>query len=121
MLVEANRVCRHGGTVAIVIDQNVHLQDAVFVDFFARKAATTPVASWFGLKAGAALVPAFSIPQSDGRYRLVYEEPIDCEAYRDLEPSEALLRITQELSAIQERTIRERPEYWMWSIGTRDG
>jgi len=105
---------KDGDTVAIVIDQNVHLKDAVFVDFFGRQAATTPVAAWLALKTGAVLLPAFSMPLSSGRYKLTYEEPLDLEPYRDLPQAEAIRAITQELTRVQERVIREHPEYWLW-------
>jgi KDO2-lipid IV(A) lauroyltransferase len=108
------KLMRAGETVAVVIDQNVHLEDAVFVDFFGTKAATTPIASWFAWKTGAALVPAFSFPLPDGRYRAVYEEPIDAAPYRDLPRDEAILALTQKLADIQERYIRERPDCWLW-------
>ena len=111
---QMRRLMKAGETVGLVIDQNVHLEDAVFVDFFGRKAATTPVPSWFALKTGAALVPVFCYPLPDGRYHAVYEEPVDVAPYRDLNRDEALLRITQELARIQEKYIRERPELWMW-------
>lgn len=111
---QMRKLMKAGETVAVVIDQNVHLEDAVFVDFFGTKAATTPIASWFAWKTGAALVPAFSFPLSDGRYRAVYEEPIDAAPYRHLDRDEAILALTQKLADIQERYIRERPECWLW-------
>lgn len=111
---QMRRLLRDGEAIAFVIDQNVHLADAVFVDFFGRRAATTPVASWFALKTGAALVPAFCYPLPDGRYRAVYERPIDCERFRGLEPDQAMLALTQELAAVQERYIRQHPDCWLW-------
>jgi KDO2-lipid IV(A) lauroyltransferase len=105
---------REGETVAFVTDQNVHLQDAVFVDFFGRKAATTPVAAWFALKTGAALVPAFCYPLPGGRYRAVYEAALDLEPYRNLDRDAALAAITQKLAGIQEAHIRKAPDCWLW-------
>jgi KDO2-lipid IV(A) lauroyltransferase len=113
-LAQTRKLIREGETVAIVTDQNVHLQDAVFVDFFGRKAAATPIASWFALKTGAALVPAFSYPLASGRYRAVYERPLDLEKYRHLDRDAALAAVTQELAAIQERHIRNQPDCWLW-------
>ena len=101
-------------TVAFVSDQNVHLDDAVFVDFFGRKAATTRVPSWFALKTGAALVPVFCYPLSNGRYRAIYEEPLDSACFAGLEQEAALMAMTQELASIQERYVRERPDIWLW-------
>ncbi|HXV62613.1 MAG TPA: lysophospholipid acyltransferase family protein [Vicinamibacteria bacterium] len=111
---QMRRLMKAGETVAFVIDQNVHLQDAVFVEFFGKKAATTPVASWFAITSGAALVPVFCYPLPDGRYRAVYEAAIDAERFRELPRAEALQKLTQELVTVQERYIRERPEIWLW-------
>lgn len=111
---QMRKLLREGETVALVTDQNVHLQDAVFVDFFGKKAATTPVASWFGLKTGAALVPTFCYPLASGRYRAVYEDPIDVEPYRSLDRDAALAAVTQKLASIQESHIRKAPGCWLW-------
>lgn len=111
---QMRRLLRDGAIIAFVIDQNVHLEDAVFVDFFGRKAATTPVASRFALKTGAALVPVFCYPLPDGRYHAVYEQEVDCGRYRGLEPGQAYLALTQELVEIQERYIRAHPDCWLW-------
>jgi KDO2-lipid IV(A) lauroyltransferase len=105
---------REGESVAVVVDQNVPLEDAVFVDFFGRKAATTPVPAWFALKTGAAIVPAFSYPLPGGRYRAVYEPEIDVEPYRGLDRDLALVALTQKLASVQEARIRKAPELWMW-------
>ena len=50
------RLLRDGETVAVLVDQNVAKEDGLFVDFFGRKAATTPVVSWLAVKTGATLV-----------------------------------------------------------------
>jgi KDO2-lipid IV(A) lauroyltransferase len=111
---QTRKLLREGETVAIVTDQNVHLEDAVFVDFFGRKAATTPVASWFALKTGAALVPVFCYPLARGRYRAIYEGPVDVEPYRSLDRDAAMAALTQKLANIQESHIRRAPRCWLW-------
>ena len=111
---QMRELMRDGETVAIVTDQNVHRKDAVFVDFFGQKAATTPVASWFALRTGAALIPAFCYPLPGGRYRAVYESPIDFEPYRDLDRDAAVAAVTQKLASIQESHIRKAPDCWLW-------
>ena len=113
-LSQMRKLMREGGCVAVVTDQNVHLQDAVFVDFFGRQAATTPVASWFALKTGAALVPAFCYPIASGRYRAVYEDPVDVEPYRNMDRDAAVAALTQKLASIQESHIRKAPDCWLW-------
>lgn len=108
------RMMKDGESVAVVIDQNVSKEDAVFVDFFERKAATTPVASWIGLKTGAALVPAFTLPLADGRYRLIYEKPIYPSAYPNLERRRAIELLTQQCADVLEGYVRRNPEFWLW-------
>ena len=63
--------------VAILIDQHIATVDAVKVDFFNRPAATTTALATLALRTGAPLVPAFALPLAGGRYRLVYEHPVE--------------------------------------------
>ena len=63
--------------VAILIDQHIHGADAVKVDFFNRPAATTSALATLALRTGAPLVPAFALPLAGGRYRLIYEHPVE--------------------------------------------
>jgi KDO2-lipid IV(A) lauroyltransferase len=108
------RMLKDGETVAVLIDQNVALDDGVFVDFFGRPAATTPVASWLALKTGAALVPVFTLPLADGRYRLIYEKPIDPRPYKSLDRSQAGAELTQQCVRVLEGYVRRNPEFWLW-------
>ena len=66
--------------VAILIDQHIHGADAVIVDFFNRPAATTSALATLALRTGAPLVPAFALPLPGGRYRMVYEHPVELPA-----------------------------------------
>ena len=113
-LMPIRRLLGKGETVALVIDQNVHLEDATFVDFFGRKAATTSVPARLACRTGSMIVPAFCYPLPDGRYRAVYEEPIDGDAYRGVERSVAVREITQTLAHVQEKHVRENPRMWLW-------
>lgn len=108
------RLLKDGETVAVLIDQNVAREDGLFVEFFGRKAATTPVASWLALKTGAALVPVFTLPLADGRYRLIYETPVDARAFSALPRQEAAQALTQECARVLEGFVRRNPEYWLW-------
>ncbi|MFQ5790268.1 MAG: lysophospholipid acyltransferase family protein [Acidobacteriota bacterium] len=108
------RWLKDGGTVAVLVDQNVAREDGVFVDFFGRKAATTPVASWLAVKTGAALVPVFTLPLADGRYRLIYEEPIDGQVHQALGRQQTVQELTQRCASILEAYVRRNPEFWLW-------
>ncbi len=108
------RLLKDGETVAVLIDQNVGREDGVFVEFFGRLAATTPVASWLAYKTGAAMVPVFTLPLADGRYRLIYEKPIDRQLYSGTDRRQAVQNLTQECARVLEGYVRRNPEYWLW-------
>jgi KDO2-lipid IV(A) lauroyltransferase len=108
------RLLKDGGTVAILIDQNVAREDGIFVEYFGHLAAATPVASWLAVKTGAALVPVFTLPLADGRYRLIYEEPIDAGQYSGPDRRQTVQELTQQCSRVLEGHVRRNPEYWLW-------
>jgi KDO2-lipid IV(A) lauroyltransferase len=108
------RLLKDGETVAVLIDQNVRRDDGVFVEFFGRPAATTPVASWLAVKTGAALVPVFTLPLADGRYRLIYEKPVDSRLYAGPDQRQTVQNLTQHCARILEGYVRRNPEFWLW-------
>ncbi len=110
------RTLREGGTVAILVDQNVLPQEAVFVPFFGRLAATTPALALFQLKTDAAVVPAFVWPEGAGRYRLALGPPILAGEFRSEGGGrdEAVRRATARYMEVTEEVIRAKPEAWLW-------
>src|SRR5206468_10019870 len=71
------RTLQAGHGVAVLIDQHILSRDAISVDFFEQPAATTPVVAALALRTGAAVVPVCALPVGSGRYRMVYEPPIE--------------------------------------------
>ncbi len=113
---EILRAMRSNQTVAILVDQNVLAEEAVFVPFFGRLAATTPSLALLQLKTDAAVVPVFTWPLGGGRYRLEFERPIlacDFDA-PEADRSERVLRATARYMAVTENAIRENPAAWLW-------
>jgi Kdo2-lipid IVA lauroyltransferase/acyltransferase len=110
------RALRAGGTVAILVDQNVLAREAVFVPFFGRLAATTPSLALFQLKTEAAVVPVFTWPEGGGRYRLEFETPIFAEEFRapGIAREESVRRATARYMAVTEAAIRRAPSAWLW-------
>ena len=98
-------------TVALLIDQHLHTPDAVYVDFFRRPAATTSALAALALRTGAPVIPSFALPLPHGRYRLVYEHPVD--PPRENSP-EAIREFTQRCTDILEMYVRRHPELWLW-------
>ena len=66
-----------GEGVAMLIDQHMHSPDAIWVNFFRRPAATTSTLAAIALRTGAVVIPVFALPLPGGRYRFVYEAPVE--------------------------------------------
>jgi Kdo2-lipid IVA lauroyltransferase/acyltransferase len=99
----------HG--VALLIDQHLHTPDAVYVDFFQRPAATTSALAALALRTGAPVIPVFALPIPGGRYRLVYEHPVDPP---QTDTPEAVRDFTQRCTDVLEMYVRRHPELWLW-------
>ena len=97
--------------VAILIDQHIQAPDAVTVNFFDRPAATTLALGVLALRTGAPVIPVFALPNGTGRYRLVYERPVDPPAN---DSPEALRDFTQRCTDVLEMQVRRHPELWLW-------
>jgi Kdo2-lipid IVA lauroyltransferase/acyltransferase len=99
----------HG--VAMLIDQHIQAPDAVTVSFFDRPAATTLALALLALRTGAPVIPVFALPLTAGRYRLVYERPVEPPAN---DSPEAIRNFTQRCSDVLEMQVRRQPELWLW-------
>lgn len=96
--------------VAMLIDQ--HLQrDAILVDFFNRPAATTSALAVLALRTGAAVLPVFALPLPGGRYKLIYERPVDPPGE---DSPDAIREFTQRCTDVLEMYVRKHPELWLW-------
>ena len=100
---------KHG--VAILIDQHISGADAVNVEFFERPAATTSAVAALALRTGAPVVPVFALPSGRGRYRLIYEHPIEPPA---AESDDAVRELTQRCTDVLEMYVRRHPDLWLW-------
>ena len=96
--------------VAILIDQHLHT-DAIDVDFFQRPAATTSALAALAMRTGATVIPVFALPLPGGRYRLIYEHPVEPPAS---EGPEAVRQFTQQCTDVLEMYVRRHPERWLW-------
>lgn len=100
---------KHG--VAILIDQHISSADAVYVDFFDRPAATTSAVAAMALRTGAPIVPVFALPLGRGRYRLIYEHPVEPPA---ADSEDAIREFTQRCTDVLEMYVRRHPDLWLW-------
>jgi KDO2-lipid IV(A) lauroyltransferase len=109
---EILKALRRNQAVAILIDQNVLRQEAVFVDFFGRPAATTPSLALFHLRTGAPILPVFCRPETGSRYHVAIGPPVEVEPSGDRDKD--VVRITQACTSLIEDRIREEPRFWFW-------
>jgi KDO2-lipid IV(A) lauroyltransferase len=107
----AMRLLQDGRGVGILIDQHIASRDAIQVDFFDRPAATTPIVAALALRTGARIVPLFALPLGGGRYRMVYEHPIEPPPEGSADP---VRELTQRCTDVLEMYVRRHPELWLW-------
>jgi KDO2-lipid IV(A) lauroyltransferase len=105
------RTLQAGHGVAVLIDQHIMGRDAIYVDFFERPAATTSAVAALALRTGAPVVPVFALPLGHGRYRLIYEHPIDPPR---ADAPDAVREFTQRCTDVLEMYVRRHPELWLW-------
>jgi KDO2-lipid IV(A) lauroyltransferase len=105
------RLVQAGSGVAILIDQHIQSREAIYVDFFERPAATTSMVAALALRTGAPVVPVFALPLGGGRYRMIYEHPV--EPPRG-ETEDAIREFTQRCTDVLEMYVRRHPELWLW-------
>jgi KDO2-lipid IV(A) lauroyltransferase len=97
--------------VAVLIDQHIIGRDAIYVDFFERPAATTSAVAALALRTGAPVVPVFALPLGRGRYRVIYEHPV--EPPRS-DSEDAIREFTQRCTDVLEMYVRRYPHLWLW-------
>jgi KDO2-lipid IV(A) lauroyltransferase len=105
------RTLQGNGGVALLFDQHTHMPDAIYLDFFDRRAATTPSLGMLAWRTKAPVIPVFSVPLEGGRYRLIYEHPVAAPAD---ESPEAIHAFMQCCTDVLEMYVRRHPELWLW-------
>ncbi len=111
-LKEILRTVSEGGTVGILLDQNVARKEGVFVDFFGRPACTNKGLALIAARTKAPVIPAF-IRRVDRELHEIYigdEIP-----FVDSGDKEAdLITNTQAYTMVIEDFIRKYPDQWFW-------
>jgi KDO2-lipid IV(A) lauroyltransferase len=110
------KVLKEAGTVGILADQNTMPEEAVFVDFFGKRASTTTGIARVALHTGAAVVPGYAIwDELSQKYRLRFEPPVELIRTGDTERD--VLENTQKFTRVIEEIVRKYPEQWVWVHG----
>ncbi len=102
---------RANGLLYILLDQRI-TEGNIYVDFFNRPAATSPIVALLSRRTGTAVIPIYSVRQENGKIEIRVEEPIKIETAKNIR--ENTLLNTAIFSKIMEDWIREYPDYWFW-------
>lgn len=105
------RTLKNNCCVAVMMDQNM-ARGGIFVDFFGKKTAAARSIAVLSYSTGAPIVPLFSYPLPNGKYRIQYGPELKLEKTGDKETD--IFNWTQACETYIESVIREYPEPWMW-------
>jgi KDO2-lipid IV(A) lauroyltransferase len=110
---EMLQILQSGGTLGILVDLNTLDREAVFVDYFGVKAATTFIVAKLALRTGADVFPVFA-PWDDARSKFVVQvgEPLRTDSTGD--ETEDVRRLTQAMTGVVEDYVRRYPDQWLW-------
>ena len=93
--------------VGVLVDQNVGLDEGVFVDFFGLKACVSPVFAKLAGRTGAAVIPGFAVWNDvERKYVLKFYPPVEISS----DPTED----SQRIQSAVELAIRQFPGQWLW-------
>lgn len=107
------RALEKGELLGILADLNVQEKEGVFVDFFGVPASTTTSIAKLALKTDAAVLPAFAVWEESKNKYVVYLEP-SIEYEKTDKPDEDIKNLTQNITNVVEKYVREYPEQWLW-------
>lgn len=104
---------KEGKVVTFVLDQNMNRKEAVFVDFFGKKAATMASLATIVRKTGADVIAGALYRNEDLKtFKFWFGEPIKFVENDD--PKESVLENTLRYNQVLEEMIKKHPEQWIW-------
>jgi KDO2-lipid IV(A) lauroyltransferase len=95
--------------VGILIDQRAKRSEGIWVDFFGKKAPTTPGLAVLALRTGAPVVPVFMIREGFEKHRLIIKEPLHL-----VNTGHPVLVETNTGLFNKPTMIRKYPDQWFW-------
>jgi KDO2-lipid IV(A) lauroyltransferase len=110
------RQLKRNQDVAVLFDQNVTRDHAVFVPWFGHAAATTKLIGLAALRTRAVVVVISMESLANQKYKI---HTVECDfnsIYDDarMSPEEKVLEITSKVSSEYENMIRQNPGAWFW-------
>lgn len=108
---ETLSVLKKGGAIGILLDQNVAMDEGVFVDFFGKPACTNKGPAVIAARTGAAVIPVFIHREGEGHVTSI-GEPV---RLADTGSAEDDVRAnTAAFTKAIEEAVRLHPEEWLW-------
>ena len=93
--------------VGILVDQNVGLDEGLFINFFGRKACVSPAFAKLAARTGAAVIPGYAVwSPGEGKYILKFDPPVGITGNTLID--------TQRIQNALESAIRAYPDQWLW-------
>ena len=93
--------------VGVLVDQNVGLDEGIFVDFFGHKACVSPTFAKIAARTGAAVIPGFAVWSNEERkYILRFYPAVTISGDQAID--------TQRIQTAVETAIRSYPDQWLW-------
>jgi KDO2-lipid IV(A) lauroyltransferase len=91
----------------ILVDQNVGLDEGIFVNFFGRRACVSPTFAKLAARTRATVIPGYAIwSRKERKYILRFDPPVQMTG--------SVLADTQRIQNALERAIRAYPDQWLW-------
>jgi KDO2-lipid IV(A) lauroyltransferase len=108
------RAIRDGRKVVVLMDQNAHREEGVFVPFFSRLACTRSAPVLIAMKRGVPILPVFPFRKGTSHLHearalppLVFEGDADDEV--------CLTQNVAKMTRVIEGAIRDAPDHWLWA------
>ena len=113
-MLSMSKTLKKGGTVGLLIDQKTGKQNSVKVNFFDKVTDTTISVAMLKLKFDPMVVPVFIARQSDGKYEVIMNDPVEYIAEEIEDKEKKLEAMTLKYNQAMEAVIREYPAQWFW-------
>lgn len=105
------KALRRKEVVGMIIDQNMTRESGIFVDYFGKRACTSPGLAYMAAQSKAPVVPVFIHRKDDGTFVLKIQKPLLPPVDRS---PETIQEATQLYTKVIEDEVRKHPEQWIW-------
>ncbi|OGP92364.1 MAG: hypothetical protein A2156_14900 [Deltaproteobacteria bacterium RBG_16_48_10] len=106
------RALSQNGLIGILIDQRAKRSEGVWIDFFGKKAPTTPALAVLAMRTGAPVIPVFMVRDGFKRHRVLIQKPLEIDHSGDIQKD--IETNTQRINCTLESMIRLYPDQWFW-------